>query len=126
MNFSPSLTNRRPTPSKKQRTPISSTQIDTITNFTQQITSNSTNQDDSAGSAMQRQQRKLDPRHCLTCNKVLFSDKTHLIHCQTHAKSEKNCWICGAYDDDIKKHIINEHGNQKITAAGFKVTSPSY
>jgi hypothetical protein len=70
----------------------------------------------------QRQQRKLDPRSCAECGKVLFSDKTHLLHCQTHAKNEKQCWICGRNDDDIKKHILNEHGNQKFTNTGFKVT----
>jgi hypothetical protein len=71
----------------------------------------------------QRQQRKLDPRPCAECGKVLFSDKTHLLHCQTHAKNEKQCWICGRNDDDIKKHILNEHGNQKFTNTGFKVRS---
>ena len=71
----------------------------------------------------QRQQRKLDPRTCAECGKVLFSDKTHLLHCQTHAKNEKQCWICGKTDDDIKKHILNEHGNQKFTNTGFKVRS---
>lgn len=70
-----------------------------------------------------KQQRKLDPRSCAECGKVLFSDKTHLLHCQTHAKNEKQCWICGMNDDDIKKHILNEHGNQKFTNAGFKVMS---
>ena len=68
-----------------------------------------------------KQQRKLDPRSCAECGKVLFSDKTHLLHCQTHAKNEKQCWICGMNDDDIKKHILNEHGNQKFTNTGFKV-----
>ena len=58
---------------------------------------------------------------CSECGKVLFSDKTHLLHCQTHAKNEKQCWICGINDNDIKKHIINEHGNQKFTNTGFKV-----
>lgn len=66
-------------------------------------------------------QRKLDPRPCIECGKILFSDKTHLFHCQTHAKNEKQCWICGVQDDDIKRHIMNEHGNQKITNTGFKV-----
>jgi hypothetical protein len=61
------------------------------------------------------------PRPCAECGKVLFSDKTHLLHCQTHAKNEKQCWICGINDDDIKKHIVNEHGNQKFTNTGFKV-----
>lgn len=70
-----------------------------------------------------KQQRKLDPRSCAECGKVLFSDKTHLLHCQTHAKNEKQCWICGMNDDDIKKHILNEHGNQKFTNTGFKVSS---
>lgn len=69
----------------------------------------------------QKQQRKLEPRSCAECGKVLFSDKTHLLHCQTHAKNEKQCWICGTNDDDIKKHITNEHGNQKFTNTGFKV-----
>jgi hypothetical protein len=69
----------------------------------------------------QRQQRKLDPRSCAECGKVLFSDKTHLLHCQTHAKNEKQCWICGVSDNDIKKHILAEHGNQKFTNTGFKV-----
>ena len=69
----------------------------------------------------QRQQRKLEPRPCAECGKILFNDKTHLLHCQTHAKNEKQCWICGRNDDDIKKHILNEHGNQKFTNTGFKV-----
>lgn len=68
-----------------------------------------------------RQQRKLEPRPCAECGKILFNDKTHLLHCQTHAKNEKQCWICGKTDDDIKKHILNEHGNQKFTNTGFKV-----
>ena len=70
-----------------------------------------------------RQQRKLEPRPCAECGKILFNDKTHLLHCQTHAKNEKQCWICGRNDDDIKKHILNEHGNQKFTNTGFKVSS---
>ncbi|CAF4206842.1 unnamed protein product [Rotaria socialis] len=76
--------------------------------------------DDSNVNTNQRQQRKLDPRSCSECGKVLFSDKNLLLHCQTHAKNEKQCWICGVNDDSIKKHIINEHGNQKITNTGFK------
>jgi hypothetical protein len=78
--------------------------------------------DDNNSNIHQRQQRKLDPRSCAECGKVLFSDKTHLLHCQTHAKNEKQCWICGINDDDIKKHILNEHGNQKFTNTGFRVT----
>ena len=69
----------------------------------------------------QRQPRKLDPRTCSQCGKVLFSDKTHLLHCQTHVRNERQCWICGVNDDDIKKHILTEHGNQKFSSAGFKV-----
>jgi len=68
-----------------------------------------------------QKQRKLDPRPCAECGKTLFNDKLHLLHCQTHTKNEKQCWICGIQDDDIKKHIINEHGNQKFTNTGFKV-----
>jgi hypothetical protein len=79
------------------------------------------NNEDSNSNIHQRQQRKLEPRSCAECGKVLFSDKTHLLHCQTHAKNEKQCWICGINDDDIKKHIVNEHGNQKFTNTGFKV-----
>ncbi|UJR15271.1 hypothetical protein I4U23_002225 [Adineta vaga] len=79
-----------------------------------------TSHDDLNGNNHQKQQRKLDPRSCAECGKTLFSDKTHLLHCQTHAKNEKQCWICGVNDDDIKKHIINEHGNQKFTNTGFK------
>ena len=81
------------------------------------------NNDNHNSNIHQRQQRKLDPRSCSECGKVLFSDKTLLLHCQTHAKNEKQCWICGVYDDAIKKHIVNEHGNLKITNTGFKVNS---
>ncbi|CAF1406372.1 unnamed protein product [Adineta steineri] len=77
--------------------------------------------DDMNTTNQQKQQSKLDPRSCAECGKILFSDKAHLIHCQTHAKNEKQCWICGIHDDDIKKHIINVHGNQKFTNTGFKV-----
>ncbi|UJR31404.1 hypothetical protein I4U23_018897 [Adineta vaga] len=79
----------------------------------------STNNDDN-NSNQRQQHRKLDPRSCAECGKVLFSDKTLLLHCQTHAKNEKQCWICGTNDDDIKKHILNEHGNQKFTNTGFR------
>ncbi|CAF1495550.1 unnamed protein product [Rotaria sp. Silwood1] len=78
------------------------------------------NDDNNLNIHQRQQQRKLDPRTCTECGKVLFSDKTLLLHCQTHAKNEKQCWICGINDDSIKKHIINEHGNQKITNTGFK------
>lgn len=81
---------------------------------------------DDANSLQQKQQRKLDPRTCNECGKVLFSDKTLLFHRQTHAKNEKQCWICGVNDDAIKKHIINEHGNQKLTNTGFKVYLDKY
>ena len=77
--------------------------------------------DDTPSLQQQKQQRKLDPRSCAECGKVLFSDKTHLLHCQTHAKNEKQCWICATTDDDIRKHILAEHGNQKFTSSGFKV-----
>ncbi|CAF2593344.1 unnamed protein product [Rotaria sp. Silwood2] len=78
------------------------------------------NDDNNSNIHQRQQQRKLDPRSCAECGKVLFSDRTLLLHCQTHAKNEKQCWICGINDDSIKKHIINEHGNQKITNTGFK------
>jgi hypothetical protein len=77
--------------------------------------------DDNSNIHQRQQQRKLDPRTCAECGKVLFSDKTLLLHCQTHAKNEKQCWICGTNDDDIKKHILSEHGNQKFTNTGFRV-----
>ncbi len=79
------------------------------------------NDDNNSNTHQRQQQRKLDPRSCAECGKVLFSDKTLLLHCQTHAKNEKQCWICGTNDDDIKKHILSEHGNQKFTNTGFKV-----
>lgn len=69
-----------------------------------------------------QRQRKLDPRSCPECGKILFNDKTLLLHCQTHAKNEKQCWICGTSDDDIKKHILTEHGTQKFTTTGFRVS----
>jgi hypothetical protein len=69
----------------------------------------------------QQQQRKLDPRTCTQCGQVLFTEKSHLLHCQTHAANDKQCWICGVHDNEIKKHILTEHGNQKFTNAGFKV-----
>jgi hypothetical protein len=79
------------------------------------------NDDNNSNTHQRQQQRKLDTRTCAECGKVLFSDKTLLLHCQTHAKNEKQCWICGTNDDDIKKHILSEHGNQKFTNTGFKV-----
>ncbi|CAF0801434.1 unnamed protein product [Didymodactylos carnosus] len=71
-------------------------------------------------SAANRQQRKLDPRPCAECGKVLFNDKQHLLHCQSHAKNDKQCWICGSLDIDMKKHIATIHGNQKFTNTGFQ------
>ena len=32
-----------------------------------------------------------------------------------------NAGSVGVNDDDIKKHILTEHGNQKFSSAGFKV-----
>ena len=81
----------------------------------------STFNDDSNFINQQKQHRKLDLRTCTECGKVLFSDKTLLLHYQTHAKNENQCWMCGIHDNDIKKHITNEHGNQKFTNTGFKV-----
>ena len=130
MTLSPSLI-RRTTTSKRQKLSssgqydypnslkINLSQISTtdLLSPNHQLTFN----DDNNLINQQKQQRKLDPRSCAECGKVLFSDRTHLLHCQTHAKNEKQCWICGINDDDIKKHIINEHGNQKFTNTGFKV-----
>jgi len=127
LSLSPSL-NRRPTVSKRQKLSptgqydypnklkinLSQTSTTDLLSPNHQLTYNDDNN-------QQKNQRKLDPRTCAECGKVLFSDKTHLLHCQTHAKNEKQCWICGINDDDIKKHIINEHGNQKFTNTGFKV-----
>ncbi|CAF1082602.1 unnamed protein product [Adineta steineri] len=76
--------------------------------------------DDNNSNIHQRQQHKLEPRSCAECGKVLFTDKALLLHCQTHAKNVKQCWICGINDDDIKKHIHTEHGNQKFTNTGFR------
>jgi len=90
------------------------------------INDDNNNNNNNNSNIHQRQQRKLDPRPCAECGKVLFSDKTHLLHCQTHAKNEKQCWICGINDDDIKKHIVNEHGNQKFTNTGFKVRKKNF
>ncbi|CAF0983312.1 unnamed protein product [Adineta ricciae] len=131
LSLSPSLL-RRNTPSSKRRkvsTPtgqydyssdsknhLSQTSASDLLSPNHQTISN----DELNGSSQQKQQRKLDPRTCAECGKTLFSDKTHLLHCQTHAKNEKQCWICGITDDDIKKHIISEHGNQKFTDTGFK------
>ena len=144
MSLSTSFT-RRSTSSKKQRTPTNS-QLDSfptlnhasMVNATQSIntdlsslnqtssTMSMINDDSSGNTVQQRQQRKLDPRTCTECNKVLFNDKLLLLHGQTHAKNEKQCWICGIYDDDMKKHIISEHGNQKFSTTGFKVISRSF
>lgn len=83
----------------------------------------SLNEDNNAN--INQRQRRLDPRSCSECGKVLFSDKNLLLHCQTHAKNEKQCWICGIHDNEIKKHILTEHGAQKITNNGFKVMNLS-
>jgi hypothetical protein len=128
LSLSPSLI-RRSTVSKRQKLSSNSGQYDypnklkinlSQTSTTDLLSPNHqlTHIDDNN---QQKQQRKLDPRSCAECGKILFSDKTHLLHCQTHAKNEKQCWICGINDDDIKKHIVNEHGNQKFTNTGFKV-----
>lgn len=77
--------------------------------------------DDLNSNNQSKQSRKLDPRSCNECGIILFSDKTYLVHRQTHAPDKKQCWICGVYDDDIKSHISTEHANQKITDDGFKV-----
>jgi hypothetical protein len=126
LSLSPSLI-RRTTISKRQKLSTSG-QYDYPNNLkinlsqisTTDLLSPTTFNDDN-NLTNQQKQRKLDPRSCAECGKVLFSDKTHLLHCQTHAKNEKQCWICGINDDDIKKHITNEHGNQKFTNTGFKV-----
>jgi hypothetical protein len=128
LSLSPSLI-RRTTISKRQKLSTSG-QYDYPNNLkinlsqisTTDLLSPTTFNDDN-NLTNQQKQRKLDPRSCAECGKVLFSDKTHLLHCQTHAKNEKQCWICGINDDDIKKHITNEHGNQKFTNTGFKVIS---
>jgi len=81
----------------------------------------STNTDEQNLFNQQRQtQKKLEPRTCGECGIVLFNDKTHLLHGQTHAKNDKQCWICGVTDDDVKKHILAEHGNQKFLNGSFK------
>ncbi|CAF4161410.1 unnamed protein product [Rotaria sp. Silwood2] len=127
LSLSPSLI-RRPTYSKRQKLSTSG-QYDYPNNLKINLSQTSTTDllspnhqstfnDDN--SLIQKQQRKLDPRKCAECSKVLFSDKTLLLHRQTHSNNEKQCWICGINDDDIKKHIINEHGNQKFTNTGFK------
>lgn len=123
-SLSPSLI-RRPTSTKRAKTSsdypqklkihISSTSSPSSTHLlspNHQLTSSDLQQ--------QKQQKTLDPRPCAECGKILFNNKTHLLHCQTHAINEKQCWICGLQDDDVKKHILNEHGNQRFTNAGFK------
>jgi hypothetical protein len=117
LSLSPSLARRAP-PSKRIK--ISSTgQYDSPTKFKINLPTDLLSPNDDSN--QQKQQRKLEPRPCAECGKILFNDKRHLLHCQTHAKNEKQCWICGIHDDDIKKHITNEHGNQKFTNTGFKV-----
>ena len=117
LSLSPSLTRRAP-PTKRPK--ISSTgPFDSPTKLKLNLSTDLLSPNDDSN--QQKQQRKLEPRPCAECGKVLFSDKTHLLHCQTHAINEKQCWICGTHDDDIKKHITNEHGNQKFTNTGFKV-----
>jgi hypothetical protein len=106
--------NRQYDYSNKSKINLSQTSTTDLLSPNHQLTHNDDNN-------QQKQQRKLDPRSCAECGKILFSDKTHLLHCQTHAKNEKQCWICGINDNDIKKHIVNEHGNQKFTNTGFKV-----
>ncbi|CAF3741392.1 unnamed protein product [Rotaria sordida] len=129
LSLSPSLI-RRPTYSKRQKFSTNN-QYEYPNNLKINLSQTSTTDllspnhqsiynDDNNSIQQQKQQRKLDPRTCTECGKVLFNDKTLLLHCQTHAKNEKQCWICGIHDDDIKKHIINEHGNQKFTNTGFK------
>ncbi|CAF1989370.1 unnamed protein product [Rotaria magnacalcarata] len=128
LSLSPSLI-RRANHSKRQK--ISTTiQNDYLNNLKLNLSQTQTTDllspnhhstfNDDTNSTQQKQHRKLDPRTCIECGKVLFSDKTLLLHCQTHAKNDKQCWICGANDNDIKKHIFNEHGNQKFTNTGFK------
>ena len=117
--------------SKRQKVPVGNQydyRNDLKTNSSQLSTTDllssnhqSTFNDDSNFINQQKQHRKLDLRTCVECGKVLFSDKTLLLHCQTHAKNEKQCWICGVNANDIKKHITNEHGNQKVTNTGHKV-----
>ena len=126
LSFSPPLV-RRSVPTKRPK--LSSTNISVDSSKTLSIApadllspNHQTVTSDEGNLLSQgKQARKLDPRTCAECGKTLFSDKTHLTHCQTHAKNEKQCWICGVHDDDIKKHILTEHANQKFTSAGFKV-----
>lgn len=126
LSFSPPLA-RRPIPTNK-RPKLSSTNITfdplkTLPTIPADLLSpnhQTVNIEESNLLGQGKQARKLDPRTCAECGKTLFSDKTHLTHCQTHAKNEKQCWICGIQDDDIKKHILSEHANQKFTPAGFK------
>jgi hypothetical protein len=125
LSLSPSL-NRRSVNSKRLKLSTSG-QFDLLKGNTSQTTDllspnhQTSINDDVNGMNQPKQQRKLDPRPCAECGKILFSDKTHLLHCQTHAKIAKQCWICGLHDNDMKKHILTEHGNQKFSTAGFKV-----
>lgn len=127
LSLSP-LLSRRPLTSKRPKSSSSSSLFDAskvIPSQTGDLLSpnhHSALNDETNPAHQQKQQKKLDPRSCAECGKVLFSDKTHLLHCQTHAKNDKQCWICAAHDDDMKKHILTEHGNQKFSTAGFKVS----